>query len=326
MRIIRLAALLISVASLGAGAVPDFYKHTSHVVWLVNSVDGPLRGWSSLGLADVHDFGKIAFKGEYRGNPGGGQVHLAWGHLGALAVDMMAPEGGSSAFNAFLSAHGDGIFSIAYEVDSPGEMASEVDRLRAAGVQVLQRMRLDTDRGTAIFTFFDTEPQGKYVMGLVHWPGGAAPAGAPAVISHIALVIRDGKPVSDYWEKLGFPAMGMGHASPREDSRYHGMPLLLPFEVGWHRYTQPTFEWIIPPQSPANCYADFLKAHGEGVHHLGWPVDDLTAAFARYKALGYGVVQSGAWGDVGKKNSGQYGYMGTDAIGGVSVELIHAYN
>jgi hypothetical protein len=37
------------------------------------------------------------------------------------------------------------------------------------------------------------------------------------------------------------------------------------------------------------------------------------------------VVQSGAWGDVGKKDSGQYGYMATDAIGGVTVELIHAY-
>ena len=120
--------------------------------------------------------------------------------------------------------------------------------------------------------------------------------------------------------------MLVAHASPREDSRYHGMPLLLPFDVGWHKYTQPTFEWIIPPQEPANCYADFLKAHGEGVHHLGLPVDDLDAAIARYSSLGYSVVQSGAWGDVGKKGSGRYGYMATDSIGGVTVELIHAYN
>ena len=55
-------------------------------------------------------------------------------------------------------------------------------------------------------------------------------------------------------------------------------------------------------------------------------MDDLDGAIARYKGLGYGVVQSGAWGDVGKKGSGRYGYMGTDSIGGVSVELIHAYN
>jgi catechol 2,3-dioxygenase-like lactoylglutathione lyase family enzyme len=326
MRTSRLTALLISVASLAPGAPPDFYKRIGHVVWLVHAMDGPLQGWSRLGLADVHDFGKIAFKGEYRGRPITGHAHMAWGHLGSLAVDMLEPQGGDTAFNAFLSMHGDGIFSIVYEVASEDEMAREVERLGGAGVQALQRMRVDTDRGTAVFTFFDTEPRGKYVLGLVRWPGGAAPAAAPSRVSHIAFVIREAQPVSDYWQQLGFPAMQVAHASPREDSRYHGMPLLLPFDVGWHKYTQPTFEWIIPPQEPANCYADFLKAHGEGIHHLGLPVDDLDAAIARYKDLGYSVVQSGAWGDVGKKGSGRYGYMSTDSIGGVTVELIHAYN
>ena len=55
------------------------------------------------------------------------------------------------------------------------------------------------------------------------------------------------------------------------------------------------------------------------------PVDDLNKAVAEYEKLGYHVWQSGAWGDVGKKDSGQYDYMDTDSIGGVSVELIHAY-
>jgi len=295
------------------------------VIWLVKDLDGPLRGWSSLGLADVHDFGRVDFKGEYRGRPSAGQVHMAWGHLGNLAVDMWQPQAGNSALNAFLSRHGDGIFAIVYEVAGPGEMAREVERMHAAGVAVLQEIRMETGRGTALFTLFDTEPKGKYVLGLVHWPGGAAPAGATATVSHLAFVIREAQPVSDYWQQAGFPAMPVAHASPREDSRYHGMPLLLSFDVGWHRYTQPTFEWIIPPQEPANCYADFLRAHGEGVHHIGLPVDDLDGAIARYKELGYGVVQSGAWGDVVKPGSGRYGYMSTDAIGGVTVELIHSY-
>jgi catechol 2,3-dioxygenase-like lactoylglutathione lyase family enzyme len=326
MRRSRLAALLILVASLTAGAPPDLYKRIGHVVWLVHAIDGPLHGWSSLGLSNVHDFGKIALKGEYRGRPIVGHAHMARGQLGSLAVDMLEPQGGDSAFNTFLSTHGDGIFSIVYEVASQDEMAREVERLRGAGVQVLQRIGLDTDRGPAVFTFFDTEPHGKYVLGLVRWPGGTDSGAASAQVSHIAFVIREAKPVSDYWQQIGFPAMTVAHASPREDSRYHGMPILLPFDVGWHKYTQPTFEWIIPPQQPANCYADFLKAHGEGIHHLGLPVEDLDGAIARYKGLGYGVVQSGAWGDVGKKGSGRYGYMGTDAIGGVTVELIHAYN
>ncbi len=321
----RLLALWVAGASLVCGASPDLYKHIGHVVWLAARIDGPLRGWSSLGLADVRDFGKTVFKGEYRGRAVVGRAHVAWGHIGNLAVDMIAPERGESAFNGFLANHGDGIFSIVYEVSSEGELAQEADRLRTAGVAVLQRVRIETARGPAVFTFFDTESKGKYVLGLVYWPGGAAPVGSASTVSHVAFVIRDAKPVSDYWEAMGFPAMGVGHAGPREDSRYHGQPILLPFDVGWHRYSQPTFEWIVPPQTPANCYDDFLRAHGEGVHHIGLPVDDLDAAIARYKALGYSVVQSGAWGEVGKPNSGRYGYMSTDSIGGVTVELIHAY-
>ena len=51
-------------------------------------------------------------------------------------------------------------------------------------------------------------------------------------------------------------------------------------------------------------------------------MEDLDGAIARYKDLGYGVVQSGAWGDIGKPGSGRYGYMGTDSIGGVTAELL----
>jgi hypothetical protein len=79
------------------------------------------------------------------------------------------------------------------------------------------------------------------------------------------------------------------------------------------------------PSTPANIYEDFLKRHGEGIQHIGMPVDDLSKATAAYEKLGFPVWQAGAWGDIGKPDSGQYHYMHTDKIGGVSVELIHAY-
>jgi len=117
----------------------------------------------------------------------------------------------------------------------------------------------------------------------------------------------------------------MEHATPREDSRYRGKPLWLAFDVGYQRYKQFNYEWICPPKSPQNIYIDFLKLHGEGIQHLGVSVDDLEKAVTKYESFGYHVWQSGAWGEIGKKNSGQYDYMDTDSIGGVSVELIHAY-
>ena len=138
-------------------------------------------------------------------------------------------------------------------------------------------------------------------------------------------MIQESESVSAFWQKLGFPAFRMEHAPPREDSQYRGKPLSLAFDVGYQHYDQLTYEWIIKPTTPTNINADFLKTHKRGIQHFGMPVDDLEKAVAAYEALGYHVRQSGAWGDVGKKDSGQYAYMDTDSRGGVSVELVHAY-
>lgn len=307
--------IALFAASNGAcyAQLPDVYQKISRITWVVKSMDAPLEGWKALGLSNVRDLGNL-----------GGLAHAVSGTLGTLSVDLLQPAPGKSAFNQYLAAHGDGIFSIVYEVGSPEELTRETARLHSLGVAVLQTARKPGSDGP-VFTYFDTEPRGKYVLGLVYWPHNAAAPAGPKV-SHIAFVIRDPAPVSAYWQSLGFPAMVVAHASPRAGATYHGDPLMLPFDVGWHRYSQPTFEWIIPPQTPANCYADTLKAHGEGVHHLGLPVDDLDQAIATYAKLGHGVLQSGGWGVDGQKNSGKYAYMDTDAIGGVTVELIHPVN
>jgi hypothetical protein len=60
----------------------------------------------------------------------------------------------------------------------------------------------------------------------------------------------------------------------------------------------------------------FAMALQEVFINIGWS--------GWYEKLGFSVWQAGAWGDIGKPDSGQYHYMDTDKIGGVSVELIHA--
>ena len=324
MRLLRCLVVCTAVAGTCLAEMPDFYKRVSRVTWLVKNMDRPLEGWSTLGLSDVHELGEITFDAKYRGKPVSIAARAIRGSLGNLTVDMLQPEAGDNAFTAFLARHGDGIFSIVHEVATTEEMTKEIERMRGLRVGVLQQMTIDSNSGAITLTYFDTEAEGKYVLGLIYWPGGAPPAGPPGKISHIAFVTRQAEPVSAFWEKLGFPAMPKAHASPREDSRYHGKPLWLDFDVCWQRHTQFTYEWIIPPTDPPNLYADFLKAHGEGIQHLGVPVDDLEKSIAEYQKLGYTAAQSGAWGETGKKGSGRYAYMDTDAIGGVNAELIRA--
>ena len=306
--------------------MPEFYKKVSRVIWVVKDMDHCIQGWEKLGLSDVQEYGDVHFEGQYHGKPVSIAARAATGKLGNLTVDMLQPEPGDNAFTAFLTRHGDGIFSIVHEVASMPEMTKEAERLHGLGVGVLQQVTVDADDGPITLTFFDTEPEGKYVLGLVYWTGGAPAAGPPGKISHVAFVVRNAEAVSAYWAKLGFPAMPKAHASPREDSRYHAKPLWLDFDVCWQRHTQFTYEWIIPPDNPPNLYADFLKEHGEGIQHLGVPVENLEESIAAYQKLGYAAAQSGAWGENGKKGSGRYSYMDTDSSGGVIAEVIHPVN
>jgi catechol 2,3-dioxygenase-like lactoylglutathione lyase family enzyme len=307
--------------------VPGFYKAATRVTWIVENIDKVRPAWEALGLKDIEEYPNTAETATYEGKPTTIDVWQITGHLENLTVDMIQPaEGQLNAYTHFLEKHGDGIFSIVHEVPTQAALEQEIARMRSKGVGVLQRVTMPKQDATLVY--FDTEAEGKYNLGLVLHTGANKPTVTrPQTISHFGFDVRDLPTVSAYWQKLGFPAFRIEQAAPRVDSRYKGQPLSLAFEVGYQKYDQFSYEWIAAPPMPANIYADYLKAphHREGIQHLGMPVADLREAIAASERLGYHVRQSGAWGDVGKADSGEYAYLDTDTGGGVSVELIHSY-
>ena len=312
---IVLAGVLMCAGAPGWAQLPDFYKTMGGALWVVKDASRPVDAWRNVGLEEIRDHGRIALDSSGRRT-----ARFVTGRLGGFAVEILQPVAADPVFDGFLAFHGDGVFAVLYVVPDREQVQRETARLGGLGVKVLHTL----DAAAGHYTFLDTEPSGKYVLGLVS-RSPLEPAVGPAKVTHLGLVIRHAAPVSEYWHRLGFPEISLANASPREDGRYHGKPLLLPFVVGWQNYSHPTYEWIIPPQDPPNCYDDFLSAHGEGVQHVGMPVDNLDSALERYAKLGWSPAQSGAWGEVGKPNSGQYAYMDTEALG-VSVELIQAYH
>lgn len=306
--------------------LPECYRTVNRVTWLSQNIDAILPSWIALGMTDIRKYSNVRAVGTDHGKPVNIYTRQVTGRLGNLTVNFLQPAGSQlNAYSVFLEKHKDGIFSVVHEVPTREAMDQEIQRMASLGVSVAQQVTFEIDGTPVTYTYFDTEPQGKYVLGLVYWPGGAPKPLQQKTVSHIAPVVRDAGAVAAFWQKLGFPGFELEHATPREDSRYRGQPLLLPFEVGFQRMGSISFEWIQPPSTPANIYQDFLQRHGEGIQHIGMPVDDLSKATAAYEKIGFPVWQAGAWGDVGKPHSGQYDYMDTDRIGGVSVELIHAY-
>jgi catechol 2,3-dioxygenase-like lactoylglutathione lyase family enzyme len=326
MKLLRCLAVMCFLLGTCYAQLPEYYQTINRVTWLSQNIDGILPAWTALGMTDIHKAAKIKAVGTDRGKPMNIDTWQATGRLGNLTVNFLQPDDGQSdSYNDFLRKHKDGIFSIVHEVPSREAMDKEIQRMARLGVSVLQQVTFEIDGAPVTYTYFDTDPQGKYVLGLVYWPGGAPKPLEQKTVSHLALAVRDAAAVSSFWQKLGWPGFELEHATPRDDSRYRGQPLLLAFDVGFQRMGAISYEWIQPPSTPANIYEDFLKRHGEGIQHIGLPVDNLSKATAAYEKLGFAVWQAGAWGDIGKPSSGQYHYMDTDKIGGVSAELIRAY-
>jgi methylmalonyl-CoA/ethylmalonyl-CoA epimerase len=66
-----------------------------------------------------------------------------------------------------------------------------------------------------------------------------------------------------------------------------------------------------------SVHLEFLRQHGEGIHHLGFRVEDFEAKLERAKAMGFEVLQTGPVGRF-------YAYLDTRREGGMIFELIEA--
>jgi methylmalonyl-CoA/ethylmalonyl-CoA epimerase len=55
-------------------------------------------------------------------------------------------------------------------------------------------------------------------------------------------------------------------------------------------------QWeLIEPLDDKSIYAEFLKKHGEGLHHVAFAVENYDEAMAYFKERGIGVLQGGTW-------------------------------
>ena len=78
-------------------------------------------------------------------------------------------------------------------------------------------------------------------------------------------------------------------------------------------------EFIQPYGEAPSEWKDFLENHGEGIHHLGFKIEDVESAQRKFQSEGYEEVQSGRWGE------GEYHYFDTKSAVGFAIELMHFY-
>ena len=74
---------------------------------------------------------------------------------------------------------------------------------------------------------------------------------------------------------------------------------------------------LIEPVGEPSTWAEFLSAHGEGIHHIAFRTRDMAGAREFLGSKGMPTIQSGGW------DGGQYAYIESVPQLGTILELLH---
>lgn len=134
-------------------------------------------------------------------------------------------------------------------------------------------------------------------------------------VSQIGIVVKDIEKSADYYAAR----FDIGPFSIMEvdldGAVLRGKPASIRMKVGFAQSGPVQLE-LIQPLSGDNIYTEFLAAKGEGIHHLGFQVEDFDAMLAAFAREGVEPVF------YRNRDGFAFAYMDTEKIGGVMVELL----
>ena len=155
----------------------------------------------------------------------------------------------------------------------------------------------------------------------------AKPTLDPSIYRHVVQVgwvVKDLDSVVNYWEMLGLKNISRTGEVENPTVIYHGKKDPAKMKMAFGDIGGVQIEWI-QPLGGDNAYTEFLKRHGDGVHHLAYQVpspESWEEQIRLFKQRGIGVVQSGSW--KGAKGEGRFAYLDTAPKGGgITIELMY---
>jgi len=138
---------------------------------------------------------------------------------------------------------------------------------------------------------------------------------------HVSVVVRDMNEAIKYYKSLGIgpfpPLIGPSGTTPLTGKMIRGKPTDYEMDIRHAEggVGQLVFEVVQPLEGPTPV-KEFLEAKVEGIHNMGFFVDDLDKETAKMAEKGFVITQSGETPTV------RWTYFDTDAVGGVVIELM----
>jgi len=141
---------------------------------------------------------------------------------------------------------------------------------------------------------------------------------------HISVVVRDMNKAIKFFEKLGIgpfpPLIGPAGTVPLTNKVLKGKKADYDLDLRHAKGGVGDLQFeVVQPLKGKTPVKAFLEGKGEGIHHIGFFVDDFDKEAAKMKARGFKITQGAETPTV------KWAYFDTDKVGGVCIELMQEF-
>ena len=138
----------------------------------------------------------------------------------------------------------------------------------------------------------------------------------PGSLCQIGIVVKSVDETVKYFEKeFGFGPFEIRNVD-YSDATYYGQKAGYRGKRGFFHLGPIEIE-LVELIDGRTIHEDFIKQHGEGLHHIGFQVRNLTEAKKNAEKAGFKITQG-----FSRQDGSGFAYLDTDKTGGVIMELI----
>ena len=133
---------------------------------------------------------------------------------------------------------------------------------------------------------------------------------------HIGVVVKDLDKAIEHLTSLGIgPFESPEPPSSGTEMQVLGKPIDSKLRGSMTEVGQLKIE-LLQPVDGESHFSEFLRKRGEGVHHIGFVVDDIEERIAEFDSKGVNILTGGKW------PGGGFVHLETDEVGGIIIELM----
>ena len=139
-------------------------------------------------------------------------------------------------------------------------------------------------------------------------------------ICQVAIVVRDVEKTAGLYARIfgvDIPSVRLTAGPETSNTRYAGESTDARARLAFFDLGNITLELIEPAGAPSTWH-EFLRDHGEGVHHIGFRVESTAETAAALEPYGIACVQQGDF------KGGDYKYLDSTGPLGVMLELLYS--